>query len=155
MEFFDYSAPFDVDAQADRMVSERHLTEAEAAALERGKLQKFFESEIAVKIKNSSELLREKKVTVGIKAGELYPDLPENLHDEIVVIQGYVDCAFVENGELIIVDYKTDRGVTMQELCERYRSQLKMYEYALSECTGMRVKGTLIYSFENAEYIAL
>ncbi len=155
MEFFDYNAPFDVDEQAERMVSERHLTKAEAEALERDKLKKFFESDIAVRIKNASELLREKKVTVGIKAGELYPDLPQNLHDELVVVQGYVDCAFVENGELIIVDYKTDRGVTMQELCERYRSQLKMYEYALSECTGMRVKGTLIYSFENAEYIAL
>lgn len=155
MEFFDYNAPFDVDEQADRMVSERHLTKAEAEALEREKLKKFFESDIAKRIKNSSKLLREKKVTVGIKAGELYPELPHNLYDELVVVQGYVDCAFVENGELIIVDYKTDRGVTMQELCERYRSQLKMYEYALSECTGIKVKGTLIYSFENAEYIAL
>lgn len=155
MEFFDYNAPFDVDMQIARMVEERHLTEAEADVLERNKLKKFFESEIAQRIKNSPKLFREKKVTVGIKAGELYPELPENLRGELVVVQGYVDCAFVENGELVIVDYKTDRGVTMQELCERYRGQLKMYEFALSECTGMAVRGTLIYSFENAEYIAL
>ncbi len=156
MEFFDYDAEsYDIDLQISRMVDERHLTQAEADVLERNKLRKFFESEIAQRIKNSSQLLREKKVTVGIKAGELYPHLPENLHSEIVVVQGYVDCAFVEDGELVIVDYKTDRGVTMEELRERYRSQLKMYEFALSECTGMRVKGTLIYSFENAEYIAL
>lgn len=155
MEFFDYESDFDIDMQIDRMVSERHLTEAEAAALERDKLRKFFDCEIAQRIKNSPQLLREKKVTVGIKAGELYPELPQNLGDELVVIQGYVDCAFVEDGELVIVDYKTDRGVTMQELCERYRSQLKMYEFALSQCTGMKVKGTLIYSFENAEYISL
>lgn len=156
MEFFDYSeAVYDIDAQIDRMVKERHLTQHEADVLERDKLRRFFSSGISARIKSASKLLREKKVTVGIKAGELYPELSTELHDEIVVVQGYVDCAFVEDGELVIVDYKTDRGVTMEELRERYRTQLKMYEFALSECTGMRVRGTLIYSFENAEYIDL
>lgn len=155
MEFFDYTADtFDVDSQIEKMIADRHLTKQEADALERDKLRRFFESDIALRIKNSPLLLREKQVTVGIRACELYPDLDVPC-DETVLIQGYVDCAFVEDGELVIVDYKTDRGVTMQQLCERYRTQLKMYEYALSECTGMAVRGTLIYSFENAEYIAL
>ena len=155
MEFYDYTVCDSIDAQLERMVASRHLTREEADVLEKDKLQKFFESDIARRIRNSEKLLREKKVTVGIKAGELYPGLPGELHDETVVVQGYVDCAFVEDGELVIVDYKTDRGVTMQQLRERYRTQLKMYEFALSECTGMKVRGTLIYSFENAEYIAL
>ncbi|MBP3441596.1 MAG: helicase-exonuclease AddAB subunit AddA [Clostridia bacterium] len=156
MEFFDYSEEvYDIDLQISRMVRDRHLTEHEAAVLERDKLRRFFESDIAKRIRSSSALLREKKVTVGIRAGELYLELAPEMRDEIVVVQGYVDCAFVEDGELIIVDYKTDRGVTMEELRERYRTQLKMYEFALSECTGMKVRGTLIYSFENAEYIAL
>ena len=155
MEFFDYMADtFDVDSQIEKMIADRHLTKQEADALEKDKLRRFFESDIALRIKNSPLLLREKQVTVGIRACELYPDLNVPC-DETVLIQGYVDCAFVEDGELVIVDYKTDRGVTMQQLCERYRTQLKMYEYALSECTGMAVRGTLIYSFENAEYIAL
>ncbi len=155
MEFFDYGSDFDIDSQISVMLKDRRLTEDEARALDKAQLSRFFNSEIAERIKKSPCLMREKKVTVGIKAGELYPDLPEKSKDETVVIQGYVDCAFVEDGELVIVDYKTDRGVSMQELRERYRTQLKMYEYALCECTGMRVKGTLIYSFQNAEYITL
>ncbi len=156
MEFFDYTAEsFDIDRQIDTMLRNRHLTENEANVLEKDKLSRFFKSEIAERIKKSPCLLREKKVTVGIKAGELYPNLDDESKEELVVIQGYVDCAFVEDSELVIVDYKTDRGASMEELRERYRTQLKMYEYALSECTGMRVKGTLIYSFENAQYIAL
>lgn len=155
MEFFDYSADsFNVDEQIEKMIADRHLTPQEADALEKDKLSRFFEGDIARRIKASPLLLREKQVTVGIKASELYPDLDVPC-DETVVVQGYVDCAFVEDGEFVIVDYKTDRGVTMQELCERYRTQLKMYEYALAECTGLKVRGTLIYSFENAEYIAL
>ncbi|MBR5262644.1 MAG: helicase-exonuclease AddAB subunit AddA [Clostridia bacterium] len=155
MEFFDYTAEsFDIDAQIETMIAERHLTQQEADALERDKLKRFFQSDIALRIKASPMLMREKQVTVGISARELYPELDVPC-DETVVIQGYVDCAFVEDGGLVIVDYKTDRGVTMQELCERYRTQLEMYEYALAECTGMPVRGTLIYSFDNAEYIAL
>ncbi len=155
MEFFDYSADFDVDSQLERMLNERRLTKDEANALEKDKLAAFFNSQIAKRIKASTCVLREKKVTVGIRAGELYPNLDDKSKDEIVVIQGYVDCVFIEDGELTIVDYKTDRGVTMEELRERYNTQLKMYEYALAECTGIKVKGTLIYSFENAEYIDL
>ncbi len=156
MEFFDYNAEsYDIDAQTERMVSSRLLTEAEAQVLEKDKLGKFFSGEIAQRIQKSPQLFREKKVTVGIRAGELYPELDESLHDEIIVVQGYVDCAFVEDNELVVVDYKTDKGVTMEQLRERYASQLKMYEFALEQCTGMKVSGTLIYSFENAEYIAL
>ena len=156
MEFFDYTAEsYEIDSQTERMLNERLLTESEAAVLEKDKLRKFFSGEIAQRIRRSPQLFREKKVTVGIRAGELYPGLPEELHDETVVVQGYVDCAFVEDGELVVVDYKTDKGVTMEELRDRYASQLKMYEFALAQCTGMKVRGTLIYSFENAEYIAL
>ncbi|MCQ2486045.1 MAG: helicase-exonuclease AddAB subunit AddA [Clostridia bacterium] len=156
MEFFDYSAQsYDVEEQTKRMVSENHLTQNEADVLEKDKLRRFFSGEIADRIRKSPLLMREKKVTVGIKAGELYPDLPDNARSETVVIQGYVDCAFEENGKLVIVDYKTDRNVTMDELRERYGSQLKMYEYALGECTGMEIAGTLIYSFDNGTYIEL
>lgn len=155
MEFYDYASESDVAAQAQRMVDENRLTQDEADVLEKDKLERFFQSEIAERIKKSSLLMREKKVTVGIPAGELYENLSENVKDEIVVIQGYVDCAFEENGEFVIVDYKTDRNATMEEIRERYRLQLKMYERALSECTGKKVKGTLIYSFENGEYIEI
>ena len=156
MEFFDYNADsYDISEQAERMVRDNHMTQNEANVLEKDKLSRFFESEIAERIKKSPLLMREKKVTVGRKAGELYPDLPENVRDETVVIQGYVDCAFEENGELVIVDYKTDRNVTMEELRERYRMQLKMYELAMSECTGKKVKGTIIYSFDNGTFIEL
>ena len=156
MEFFDYSADsYDIDAQAEQMVRDNHLTSDEAAVLEKDKLRRFFSSEIAARIKASPLLMREKKVTVGKRAGELYPDLPENVRDETVVIQGYVDCAFEEDGELVIVDYKTDRNVTMEELRERYRKQLEMYEFAMEECTGKKVRCTLIYSFDNGDFIKL
>lgn len=149
MEFYDYTAEgLDVDGQIETMLQKHYLTPDEAQVLERDKLKKFFNSDIAARIKRSPLLLREKKVTVGIAVGELYPQLAEIDGGEMIVVQGYVDCAFEEDGELIIVDYKTDRRVDDEELRRRYKNQLKMYEYALSRCTGKRVRETVIYSFE-------
>lgn len=156
MEFFDYSADvFDVDGQIERMVAENRLTPDEAKALERDKLKKFFENDIAVRIGRSPLLLREKKVTVGLRAGDIYPDIAENAADEMIVVQGYVDCAFEENGGLVIVDYKTDRRIDDETLRSRYRDQLKLYEYALGKCTGKRVIGTVIYSFDLGRTVEL
>lgn len=156
MEFFDYSAEsLDVDGQIERMVAEHHLTEDEAKILERDKLKKFFKNDIALRIKNSPLLLREKKVTVGIRAGDIYPNIAENSADEIIVVQGYVDCAFEENGGLVIVDYKTDRRTNEEMLRSRYKKQLKMYEFALHECTGKKIHGTIIYSFDLGRTIEL
>ena len=78
---------------------------------------------------------------------------PQELADEKTVVQGIADCAFVEDGELVIVDYKTDSDVTAQELAQRYSAQLRIYRRALSECLKMRVKQTLLYSFSLSETI--
>ena len=156
MEFFDYGADsFDIDSQIERMVAERHLTADEAKVLERDKLRRFFESDIARRIKASPMLMREKKVTVGIHAGELYPDIDEKVAEEIIVVQGYVDCAFEEDGGLVIVDYKTDRHIDDEILRLRYGKQLRMYERALHECTGRIILGTVIYSFDLGRTVEL
>ena len=84
-------------------------------------------------------------------AKEIYP---VDSNDEILV-QGYIDCAFVENGKWVVVDYKTDRVQNANELGERYRAQLKMYERALKECTGLDVKETVIYSLWLNEYTSI
>lgn len=44
------------------------------------------------------------------------------------LLRGAVDCAFEENGELVIIDYKTDHVKTMQQLKDRYSTQLKLYK---------------------------
>ena len=156
MEFYNYNdESSDINLQAEKMVADGHLTAEEMKVLDKPKLAKFFESEIAQRIRKSALIMREKRVTVAVPAGRLYPELPESVSDEKVVIQGFVDCAFEEDGELVIVDYKTDRSADAQQLRDRYSTQLKMYEYALEQCTGKKIKGTLIYSFESGSFVSL
>ena len=63
------------------------------------------------------------------------------------MVQGKIDCFFIENGEAVIVDYKTDYIKTPEELSERYLTQMKIYKNAVEQFTGKKVKEVLLYSF--------
>ena len=64
-------------------------------------------------------------------------------------MQGIMDAYFMEDGELILVDYKTDKVRKGEEhiLLERYRNQVLDYAEALSRAAGKPVKEAYIYSF--------
>ena len=90
------------------------------------------------------DLYREKPFMMGISAGNLDPKFPE---DEMVLIQGIIDAWFIEDGEIVLLDYKTDRVKEADELVKRYSIQLDLYKQALERTTNMKVKEVLIYSF--------
>ena len=63
-----------------------------------------------------------------------------------MILQGVIDCAFREGEEWVILDYKTDRGKTAEELAEEYRPQLLWYSRAVSQLTGQRVREAGLYA---------
>lgn len=156
MEFYDYSQKnLTASQQAELMVKSNKLLKSEADILDYPMLDRFFNSETAKRIFSSSNIVREKKVTFTVPVGDIYTEMAEFSESEKVLVQGYIDCAFEEDGEWVIVDYKTDRVSEISQLVERYHSQLKMYERALFECTGKRVKETLIYSLHLSQSISI
>ena len=62
-------------------------------------------------------------------------------------IQGIADMFFVEDGEIVLVDYKTNSKTTREKLIEEYKGQLAVYAHALEESMGMTVKEKFLYSF--------
>ena len=125
----------------------RTQPEREGDAVEMNRVQAFFASPLAQRILHAKQVLREYRFTVEIPSGEVQPGLPETLAGEPVVMQGAVDCAFEEDGSLVIVDFKTDHTKDEAALWERYRAQLALYRRALAVCTGLPVKECLLYSF--------
>lgn len=73
---------------------------------------------------------------------------------ERIFLQGVMDCVFREDGELVIVDYKTDRVTAVQELQTRYRAQLDLYRTAAERIWGRRVKACVLYSYRLGETAA-
>ena len=66
---------------------------------------------------------------------------------EEVLLQGVVDCCIEEDGELVIIDYKTDRvsGATLEQRAEFYAAQLQAYARAMERITGKRVRECVLY----------
>ena len=67
------------------------------------------------------------------------------------MLQGVVDCAFVENGALVVLDFKTDRVPDGAALLSRYGGQLALYREALTQCLSLPVSECVLYSFHLGE----
>lgn len=52
----------------------------------------------------------------------------------------------IEDGKIVLVDYKTDRVNEAGELIARYKTQLDLYAKALQKAFGIQAAQKLIYS---------
>lgn len=148
MQFSNYAAArADIESELARLVDGGFLSEDEGKAVNIGAAKRFFMSPLAERIFASDNVMREKKFASLFPAKFFYPELTGEAAEEKIVVQGIADCVFVEDGELVIVDYKTDTGVDAEALLDRYSAQLEIYREALSQALGMPVKETLLYSF--------
>lgn len=148
MQFSNYAAArADIESELARLVDGGFLSEDEGKAVNIGAAKRFFMSPLAERIFASDNVMREKKFAALFPAKFFYPELTGEAAEEKIVVQGIADCVFVEDGELVIVDYKTDTGVDAEALLDRYSAQLGIYREALSQALGMPVKETLLYSF--------
>ncbi|WP_022777750.1 helicase-exonuclease AddAB subunit AddA [Butyrivibrio sp. AE3009] len=100
----------------------------------------------------TGNLMREKPFMMGISAADLDSKFPP---EETVLIQGIVDAWFFEGDDIVLMDYKTDRVDTEEELVQRYSIQLQYYKRALEAATGKKVKEIYIYSFRFGTVIPL
>lgn len=148
MQFSDYAAArADIESELARLVDGGFLSEEEGKAVNVSAAKRFFMSSLAERIFASDNVMREKKFAALFPAKFFYPELTGEATEEKIVVQGIADCVFVEDGKLVIVDYKTDTGVDAEALLDRYSAQLGIYREALSQALGMPVKETLLYSF--------
>ena len=69
-------------------------------------------------------------------------------------LQGVIDLCFLEDGQWVLCDYKTDR-LDAPALKARYREQVGLYRMALERITGLPVKETLLYSLHLGREIPL
>ena len=70
------------------------------------------------------------------------------------ILQGVIDCAFLEDGAWVLLDYKTDRIEDEDAFIQRYREQIGWYATALEKITGLPVKARYLYSIsKNKNYL--
>ena len=150
MELMDFSQVpnFDIIWQdMERLAEGKVLDPLYLSLVRKEKLEAFLQSDLAERMKkaqNEKKLYREQPFVYGLEASRLDENFPK---EEKVLIQGIVDAYFEEDGELVIVDYKTDAIHHPEELIARYKEQLKYYKEALEKLTAKKVKELVLYSY--------
>ncbi len=127
------------------LVTREIITEIEAQNINPYKILEFTKSNIWKELKKAKKVYRERPFFINIPAKEIYN---QDLEEEILV-QGIIDLYYEdENGDIVLVDYKTDYVENGKEndLVEKYDLQLELYKKALEESLNKKVKKTYIYS---------
>ena len=156
MQFADFAkARKDIEAELDRLTEQGYLTELQAQSVDLDRARRFFDSELVTRCLNAERVYKEYRFNVRIPASRVNPGIDTSFKDETVILQGAVDLAFVEDGEVVIVDYKTDRVKRPEELAERYAEQLRLYRDALTQCLDLPVKQLLIYSIRHSAEVEI
>ena len=132
-----------VAAQLDDFAARRLMTPVQREAVAPGVLARFLSGDMGLRLRRAQTVRREWPFNVSMKIAEALTDREmgdARFPDEELLVQGSIDCCFIEDGQWVLMDYKTDRADDPDTLREHYRAQLGLYALALERITGLPVK---------------
>ncbi len=156
LEVLDFTKTYDeytLQEEMERKQEQGLLTREMVSGIEGREILTFLHSPIGKRMQEASRLGQchvEQPFVLGVPAKTVYAEAES---EEFVLVQGIIDVYFEEDGELVVLDYKTDRVCCAKQLKERYYAQLEYYAQALTRLTGKPVKEKVIYSFALQEEI--
>ena len=155
MELLDF-ASFDLDQRdegtllekikvdASQMVEKGLLKDRELNAIDLGKITGFFKSDLgrrSISAAKKGLLQKERPFTLEISENDLN-----------ILVQGIIDCYFIEDGKTILIDYKSNRineKIPMEKeearIREEYLGQMRIYKQALEEAGLGPVSESYLY----------
>jgi len=155
MEHIDIKATVtqdDVTTLIENLLTRNLLSEKEARSINVNKVYKFVSSSLAERMRRATELRKEIPFVLEIDAKEAYLPYADA---GTLLVHGIIDCYFVEDGRIVLVDYKSDyvgeKGV--KTLKDRYKVQLDIYRKALEKSFGIEVSESYLYLFDVDECV--
>ncbi len=121
-------------AEMDRMKADQIISSDEAKMIQINGVVSFFESELAHRMIHSDEIKREVPFSMRIEA------------QRQTIVQGIIDCAFKEENEWILIDYKTDFDTAPETFIPRHEMQMNWYRAALERLTRVSVKEMWLFA---------
>ncbi|WP_281672347.1 helicase-exonuclease AddAB subunit AddA [Pseudoramibacter alactolyticus] len=127
-----------VRAEAARLAELGILEAALVKALDLRPVVRLMGSPIGKRLLQAVTCRRELPFNLAVPGRRINPIYGE----ETVLLQGMIDCCFIEDDRWILLDYKTDRWHSQEardRLIARYQIQIDFYEQALAAITGRPV----------------
>ncbi len=147
----------EVLAELERQLSEGLITPEIARLIYIGKISNFITSSLFAELHEAAQkglLRKEQPFVMGISPFEAGIELPETVKEQpTVLVQGIIDVFYEKEGKITLLDYKTDKVKTGEELILRYKKQMELYKEAIMRATGKEVNRIVLYSFSLEETI--
>ncbi len=164
---FSFVKQYGIREEIERLCEHRFIDRSMADIVNIRDLERFFDSKLFDRIQKARQVWREQRFHILLPASDFTedPDKKILLQNETIAVQGVIDIFFEEeNGNIVLVDYKTDH-LTPEErkdpekarqlLIARHGEQLTYYAKAITLMCGKAPAETLIYSLPLGNTIAL
>lgn len=155
MDFGSSNSLESVKREIERLREARFISDREAQAVDAEAIVKLFGSPTGRRMLAAGDTLRrEFKFSLLCPAEEIFGAAA----GEKLLLQGVVDCFLEEEGELVIIDYKTDYVPSQGALREKaalYSGQLRAYARALERICGKTVKDCVLYFLSAGAAVSL
>ena len=125
--------------EAERMKAEGVMTPEEAGLVRLRGVAAFLRGALGQRMLKSADVRREAGFTMRID-----PHAP-------TMVQGIVDCAFMEDGQWVLIDYKTDRDTDPETFVPRHEAQMNWYREAMERLTRLSVKEMWLFALRAGE----
>ena len=159
MQFCDFDALYErgAEAELERLLKEGYISERAYRLVNKRHIENFRHSALLGEMRRAARILREFRFNVLFDAAELSAD--PALKGERVLVQGVIDCVYEdEDGNIILVDYKTDK-VTKENyvglLTDRHKNQLRYYKKACEMMLERPVSRVMLYSVPMADTVEI
>lgn len=139
-----------VQALLDELTETGRINKSVAEKVSIDKMMRFFDSDIWHRAICADRAYREREFNYRANASKYIGC------DGVFMMQGTIDCCFEEDGEWVIIDYKTDYvggSKTPEQVAARHKAQLDMYTDALEALSGKKVKERYVYLISSGDTV--
>lgn len=131
----------------DALCENRRITEKERGIVNDESIARFFTSELGRRMlrayaESPDNVKREQSFYAEVNGRDVMQD-----YDGSISIQGQTDMYFIEDGEIVVVDYKSDTIENLVKERKSYELQVRIYKQILGKLTGINVKEMYLYAF--------
>ena len=122
LELLDYSCSYTretLKAAIQRFVEDAKIDSVSVQSVNPDDLWHFLQSDCAARMQKaalSGKLRKEQPFVLGVEAGRVYQEADPERKEELLIVQGMIDLFFEEDGEIVLLDYKTDWVHNEEEL---------------------------------------
>jgi ATP-dependent helicase/nuclease subunit A len=144
----------------EKMIKKGLIYENQVSSINVQAIEYFFSSNLGRRLLESKKIIREMKFCIFIPISEFSAyfstKIDENVQNNGIQVSGTIDCAFQENNEIIIMDFKTENAENATKIdYKKYSLQLYYYQKGIERVFKKNVKEKYLYFFSKKNFVQI